>query len=73
MSVRDAHRCWTEAVRTSENTTYANFLELRACELRRIHLPRTRVNRLAPDVPRNEDKRVVQHTVRYDTDLPDDP
>jgi hypothetical protein len=31
---------------TSSETPIANFLELRKSELRRIHLPRTRVNRL---------------------------
>ena len=44
ISVRDAHRCWTGAVRTSENTTYANFVELRQGEVPRIPLPRTRVS-----------------------------
>jgi hypothetical protein len=45
MWVRYAHRCWTGAMRPSENTTYANFLELRAYELRRIPLPRTPLNK----------------------------
>ncbi len=44
-----------------------------ASELRRIPLPRTPVNRLASDTPKAEDKCVIQHTVLYDTDLPDDP
>src|SRR5215213_7872434 len=30
---------------TSENPLYANFSELRVCELRRIHLPRTLANK----------------------------
>src|ERR671911_618379 len=45
----------------------------RESELRRIPLPRTPVNRLASDTPKAEDKCVIQHTVLYDTDLPDDP
>ena len=32
-----------------------------------------RVNRHALDTPRAEDKCVIQHTVLYDTDLPDYP
>ena len=39
-------------------------------ELRRIVLPRTRVNRVASDTPRAEDKCVIQHIVLYDTDTP---
>jgi hypothetical protein len=50
-----------------------NFEERAEDELSRILLPRTRVIRLASDTPRAEDKCVIQHTVLYDTDLPDDP
>jgi hypothetical protein len=34
-------------------------------------LPRTRVNRVALDALRAEDKCVLQHTVLYDTETPD--
>src|SRR5215212_4914574 len=42
-------------------------------EVPRIPLPRTRMNSVASDVLRGYDKRVIQHTVLYDTDLPDHP
>jgi hypothetical protein len=59
--------------RTFENPAAANFLELPTGEVRRINLPRTLLNRVASDALRAYDKRVIQHTVLYDTDLPDDP
>jgi hypothetical protein len=34
-------------VRSSEKASWPNFLELRVCELRRIPIPRTPVNRAA--------------------------
>src|SRR5215204_3233587 len=43
---------------------------LTPCELRKITLPRTRVNTVASETPRAEDKRVIQHTVRCGTDTP---
>src|SRR5215218_6599334 len=36
---------WLCRVWSSENSMHANFSELRQCEVRRIHLPRTRVNK----------------------------
>src|SRR5215216_1217280 len=49
------------------------FMHDPANELPRMCLPRTSVNRLASGTPRAEDKCVIQHTVLWDTDLPDDP
>jgi hypothetical protein len=41
MLARDAHRCWTGAIRTSENCVNAkfNFAEITFHALRRISLP----------------------------------
>src|SRR5215211_7999345 len=50
-----------------------DFGELRVDGVLRIHLLRGWVNRVASDVPRAEHKCVIQHTVLYDTDSPDDP
>src|SRR5215212_8931566 len=41
----DANRCWTGAIRTSENSVMAKFAESPKGEVRRIPIPRTPVNR----------------------------
>ncbi len=52
ISARDAHRCWTSAMRTSENSVNAKFAEIVLDELRRTPLWRSSLCSIAP--PRTE-------------------
>jgi len=53
-------------MRTSENCSYANFVELRQFELRRIPIPRTSVNK----GERKEVLTVADETLALEVNLP---